>query len=172
MKKLWLFLLLLPVAGWGANADNRPVGAADVRTHGKPVDSLFVISFSTIIPANTDVNLLGDHWATYNSTSAAPSWTSGITYSTTPPKSNGGRTYVYFQFLSGSSGEATLPQNDNQRLHWNFGLTAATQTTPSLRVGESFPPVDWPFVYQSTITVRSTATAAIAGYIITEKSRR
>lgn len=172
MKRILMLLLFLPVLAFGANEDSRPIGATPVRALPRQVDSLFVISFSTIIPANTDVNLLGDHFANFNTTSSVVTWPAGITFSTTPSKMNGGRGFVTFQFSAGSTGEVTLPQNDNQRLHFNFGTTAATATTPSLRVGEWFPPANFPVVYQSTITVRSTATASISGYIITEKSRR
>lgn len=152
--------------GWGANDDNRPIGTIGVRSIKAQAEDSMVIRFSTTIPANTDVQLLPDHFVYYG---ASMAWPSGITYSTTPAKNNGGRLWVGFQVVEGATGGAVY--DDPQKVHWAFSTTVSTNTDPFVRAGGWFPPMDWPFVYQGTVTVRSTATAKISGVIITEKGR-
>jgi hypothetical protein len=153
-------VLLTPLSCWGANEDARAVGGQDIRMNLKPKDQFYVITFSTTIPANTDVLLLGDHGVS----TTTVNWPSGITFSTSPARSNGGRSYLYFQAIEG--------QTPNQKLHWNYGTSVSTNTSPYLTEGQGFPPATFPFVWQSSMTVRSTGTFKVGGFIMTEKSRR
>lgn len=169
LLKLAIFLSCVASGGavWGGNEDNRPIGADAVRAIGKQVDSLYLIRFSTTIPANTNVVILPEHWIQFTSPTAAMAWTSGVTYSTTPRSQNGGRLYAYFQAI-----EAAAQGDTGQKLHWSFNTTVSTNTDPYITQGQDWPPQEWPFVYQSTVTVFSTNTFKIGGFIITEKSRR
>jgi len=179
MNLRWLVMVVLVGTGgmgWcGTNEDNRPVGAVAVRMYDVPVDDSQVIRFSTTIPANTAVQIVPDHYVFYG---ASMVWPSGITFSTQPATSNGGRSFLFFQFIesaggiNAASGGAVLPQNEVQRLYYDFNTTVSTQTSPYLNLGQTFPPQDWTYVYQGTVTVLSTATARLGGYIITEKRRQ
>lgn len=165
MKKGLIFALFLFCGGmvYGASEDNRPLGALPSRAIPFQVDDDYVIRFSTTVPANTDVNIVPDHWIWYG---ASMTWTSGVTYSTSPAHNNGGRMWVGFQAI-----EAATQGDTGQKLHWSFNTTVSTNTDPYITQGQWFPPTDWPFIYQGTITVRSTATFKIGGIIVTEKRR-
>ena len=160
---IFLMFLFIGLSVRAANDDNRPIGAMDVRSLLKQADDKQVIWVSTTIPADTDVQILPDHYVYYGT---SMTWPSGITFSTNPATSNGGRLFWGFQALQSQNNESTT-----QRLYWSFNTTVATMTAPYVYQGGWFPPSDWPFVYQGTVTVRSTNTFRLGGVIITEKGR-
>ena len=168
MRKGFLYLVfaLICGVGWAVNSDNQPPVYDTFRLEGKTIDDQYLIKFSTTVPANTVVTLLPNHWGVIGTTQPL-TWPSGITVSTNPAKMNGGRAFLFFQ--------AEHPDVENssvQKLYYDFGVSASSVTSPFLTEGQTFPPANFPVVYQSTVTVFSTGTYKISGYVITEKSRR
>jgi hypothetical protein len=160
-KSAFLFVLSMLWCGvaMGANSDNRMIGSSNVRALPYQAESEQVIWFSTTIVANTNTQILPNHFVFYG---ASMTWPSGINYSTTPAKNNGGRLWWGFQAMYSTAAA---------RLHYSFDTDVSTTTDPFIAMGD-WTPSDWPFVYQGTVTVRSTTTYDLSGFIITEKTRR
>lgn len=164
MKKcvFWMILMILGSPLLGApNEDNSPRSAANARKLLTQVDENYVVLFSTNITAGLDTVIAPDHW---DMTSATITWPTLVNYSTKPATRNGGRLYMAFQAVATAT-------NTPANLWWSLDAGVSTTTSPYLTNGQWWPPADWPFVWQSTVTVKSTSAYTINGFIITEKKR-
>ena len=164
MKRALIFGFILGMASIcmaERNEDNWPRGATYMRPLRTQVDENSVILFSTNITAGLNTVIAPDHW---DYTSASITWPALVNYSTRPATRNGGRLYMAFQAVPTATNTAA-------NLWWSLDAGVSTSTSPFLTDNQWWPPADWPFVWQSTVTVKSTSAYTIRGFIITEKKR-
>lgn len=132
-----------------AAAPSNAISKDSVALNYQAKDNCYTVRFSTTLPsANSTVQILSTQ------TAQSQNWTTGISFSTSPSATLGGRASTTFQIV-GATG----------KIHVDFtSADISTNTSPYREQGDWFSP-DNPDAYQGNIFVKGESTATITGWI-------